>query len=194
MHFVPLNSLFVFYMETQCCCFCNSFGGWVLTWFHVGSLRIKMSPTTCVFKHLSDVGVCWVISKVQKEISSSHFTGFHSGDRVELPRACLLCSVEHWDVNLNLALVMLLELHIVGRSCGTSVICCSCKQVLHFSVGVHVQAGFAPRLGTVLGYGSSSDVLTLWLSWSYECSSVSVPRQGSSIWDEEAKKDYLCYR
>lgn len=35
-----------------------------------------MAPTTRAFKHLSDVGECWVISKVQKEISSSDFTGF----------------------------------------------------------------------------------------------------------------------
>lgn len=36
-----------------------------------------MAPTICAFKCFSDVGECWVISKVQKQISSSHFTGFH---------------------------------------------------------------------------------------------------------------------
>lgn len=36
-----------------------------------------MAPTTYAFKHLSGVGECWVISKVQKEISSSDFAGFH---------------------------------------------------------------------------------------------------------------------
>jgi len=36
-----------------------------------------MTSTTHAFKCFSDVGECWVISKVQREMSSSRFTGFH---------------------------------------------------------------------------------------------------------------------
>lgn len=54
-----------------------------------------------------------------------------------------------WDVNLNLALAMLLELHIWGRNCGTSVICCSCKQVLHCSASVHGASWLCHLLGDV---------------------------------------------
>lgn len=71
--------------------------------FFFGSIRIKMtfgSHNRC-FKIF--LGCKWmVISKVQKEISSSHFTGRYT---VVLLWAHLLCLVEHWDVNPNLALV-----------------------------------------------------------------------------------------